>query len=669
MGVLDWSGLWFGLALPAIVLMYLFKRKYIDTLVPSHLLWNRVLRNIEANRPWQKLQNRLLLWLQLLVAALLVFALMQPFVWTSGSRTGHAVIVVDTSASMSAAWGGGEAENKPGSRLDRAKEQLRSRIGALGTGAEITLVRLGREPEVLLSRERDRSALNRAVDGLAPDYGQAAYRETLSLAEALTRDDPEASVIVYTDGRWPERTDDLAAGGVPVEIAAVNEGAEANAAVEQFGVKHGGGRQDMVAGTAVVRNYRNVSIQANLDLFGDGKLLASKQITVEGGKSLLVPFDELPSADVYRLSLSPEDDYAPDNEAFAFLESGDEPDILFISPGNLFLEKALQLSGARVTRMNTVPAGTDEAAAAGRPALPGIKPDLIVIDGAPPAFLQGEPWAALLRQTPLWTWGGDGKKAALASGEVKSVNHPVTRYLSFTTPPTGELLDQEVPAWGKPILEIGGQPAAYAGTEAGRKRLAFLFALEDSDLPLRPEFPILVSNAVKWLQSGQAAGLGRLTAGTEVDIPVPAEAEQATWVPVDGYALRSGTAKLPAARKMGRVASRQTSPGIPGLWRFEMQGADGEKLAAYQLEVAADPAESGIPGGGQPFPIGFSGDSAAPADSHGSEDAVGFKEAEHSKPSGASPPQSRQSLVPLAALLALLVILAEWGVYQRGRSI
>ncbi|MED4959687.1 VWA domain-containing protein, partial [Paenibacillus macerans] len=160
MGVLDWSGLWFGLALPAIVLMYLFKRKYVDTLVPSHLLWNRVLRNIEANRPWQKLQNRLLLWLQLLVAALLVFALMQPFVWTSGSRTGHAVIVVDTSASMSAAWGGGEAESKPGSRLDRAKEQLRSRIDALGTGAEITLVRLGREPEVLLSRERDRSALN-----------------------------------------------------------------------------------------------------------------------------------------------------------------------------------------------------------------------------------------------------------------------------------------------------------------------------------------------------------------------------------------------------------------------------------------------------------------------------------------------------------------------------
>ncbi|PQP86022.1 BatA domain-containing protein [Paenibacillus sp. AR247] len=72
MGIGSWAGLWFALSIPAILLMYLLKRKFIDTTVPSHLLWDRVLKNIEANRPWQKLQNRLLLWLQLLAAALLV---------------------------------------------------------------------------------------------------------------------------------------------------------------------------------------------------------------------------------------------------------------------------------------------------------------------------------------------------------------------------------------------------------------------------------------------------------------------------------------------------------------------------------------------------------------------------------------------------------------------
>ena len=92
MGIALWSGLWFGLAIPAILLMYLFKRKYIDTTVSSHLLWNHVLRNIEANRPWQKLQNRLLLWLQLLAAALLVFALMAPYLWVQGGSK-HTIVV------------------------------------------------------------------------------------------------------------------------------------------------------------------------------------------------------------------------------------------------------------------------------------------------------------------------------------------------------------------------------------------------------------------------------------------------------------------------------------------------------------------------------------------------------------------------------------------------
>lgn len=88
MGIGSWAGLWFALSIPAILLMYLLKRKFIDTTVPSHLLWDRVLKNIEANRPWQKLQNRLLLWLQLLAAALLVFALLQPYLWVSGNSGG-----------------------------------------------------------------------------------------------------------------------------------------------------------------------------------------------------------------------------------------------------------------------------------------------------------------------------------------------------------------------------------------------------------------------------------------------------------------------------------------------------------------------------------------------------------------------------------------------------
>src|SRR5690606_32584385 len=94
------ASLWFALSLPLIIALYLLKKKYQDTEVSSHLLWQRVLQPQEANRPWQKLKRNLLLLLQLVVAALLVLALMQPAWWSEGKQTEHLVMVIDRSASL-----------------------------------------------------------------------------------------------------------------------------------------------------------------------------------------------------------------------------------------------------------------------------------------------------------------------------------------------------------------------------------------------------------------------------------------------------------------------------------------------------------------------------------------------------------------------------------------
>ncbi|GAA0133410.1 hypothetical protein YSY43_02500 [Paenibacillus sp. YSY-4.3] len=664
MGITSWSGLWFAVAIPLIVLMYLFKRKYVDTLVPSHLLWNRVLRNIEANRPWQKLQNRLLLWLQLLAAALLVLALMMPFVWVKGGLSGHTVIVVDASASMSAQRSGesGKDASSP-MAMDDLKVKVNEYIDSMGTDGEVTLLKLGMEPEVLLTRETDQKAIRDQVDKLKAEFGKAAYRETMSLAAALTRDDSDARVLLFTDEQWSELADDISFSA-PVEVVSLKGEGASNAAVEQFGVKNDG---DFSTGVAVIRNYGGRPFETDLKLSGDGQLLTSKSVKVDSGKAVTVTFDELPAADIYKIRLEPGDDYAADNEAFAFREKGGVPHVLLISEGNLFLEKALQLSGARVTRMEPgTSAPSDESANEGDkgPALPKDKPDMIIIDGAPPAYLKSGEWSRLVNETPSWTLGGDGEKIQPPNGRTTVANHPVTRYISLVDAPSAALLARELPPWGKPLMEIGSRPAAYAGTENGVNRLVFLFSLSDGDLPLRPEFPVMVNNAVQWLQTGRAAGLGRMVAGAELEIPVNVEAAQASWVAADGYALDMGAAPIPAAVIDQSLAAVQTAPQIPGLWRFEMKGADGSTLPGYNLEVIAHPSESAI---GQAKPLGFNGSGGTAADqtsedAHTSPDTSG-------KALGGIGPSSKHSLVYLAALLALIVIIAEWGVYQRGRSI
>ncbi|TGV24489.1 hypothetical protein EN829_044345, partial [Mesorhizobium sp. M00.F.Ca.ET.186.01.1.1] len=51
---MQWMGLsniWFALIIPAIIVLYLLKRKVEDRVVPSTLLWQRTLQNWEAVRP------------------------------------------------------------------------------------------------------------------------------------------------------------------------------------------------------------------------------------------------------------------------------------------------------------------------------------------------------------------------------------------------------------------------------------------------------------------------------------------------------------------------------------------------------------------------------------------------------------------------------------------
>ncbi|MOA16553.1 hypothetical protein D3C78_1367740 [compost metagenome] len=185
----------------------------------------------------------------------------------------------------------------------------------------------------------------------------------------------------------------------------------------------------------------------------------------------------------------------------------------------------------------------------------------------------------------------------------------------------------------------------YAGVEKGNARLTFLFALTSGDLPLRPEFPILVNNAVEWLNSGKGKALGRMNAGAQVELPIDAEAIEGAWVPVDGYALEIGAETVTAEQSDGQISPKQQAPVTPGLWRFELKGTEQKVLSSYYVEVSSNRNESNI--ALEPSLQISGGDAETESDA--------FK--------------TPYSYVYWIALLALIVILAEWGVYQRGRSI
>ena len=102
MRLLSPGALWLLLLAAIIVFFYLLKLKRNRTVVPSVLLWTRALEEVEANAPFKKLRRSLLLLLQLLALSALVFALARPLFITRALASGSTVIIIDSTASMSA---------------------------------------------------------------------------------------------------------------------------------------------------------------------------------------------------------------------------------------------------------------------------------------------------------------------------------------------------------------------------------------------------------------------------------------------------------------------------------------------------------------------------------------------------------------------------------------
>src|SRR5258706_13904146 len=89
-----------GLLAAPIILLYMLKLRRREVSVSSTLLWLMVLRDREANSPWQRLRRHLLMLIQLLLFAALVVALAQPFWGGPTVASGTLAVLLDGSGAM-----------------------------------------------------------------------------------------------------------------------------------------------------------------------------------------------------------------------------------------------------------------------------------------------------------------------------------------------------------------------------------------------------------------------------------------------------------------------------------------------------------------------------------------------------------------------------------------
>src|SRR5687768_9570374 len=111
-----WGALLLFLVPPLLILLYFLKLKRKPLAVPSTFLWRKSIEDLHVNSLFQWLRQNVLLLLQLLAVLMFLYGLMAPRFHAATGRGKHYIVMIDNSASMSA------ADVQP-SRLELAKQE------------------------------------------------------------------------------------------------------------------------------------------------------------------------------------------------------------------------------------------------------------------------------------------------------------------------------------------------------------------------------------------------------------------------------------------------------------------------------------------------------------------------------------------------------------------
>ena len=536
------------LFIPVVVAMYLLKLRRDETVVPSTLLWTRLIADVEANAPWQKLRRSLLLLLQLLLVAILALLAARPFFERPAGLARDIVLVIDTSASMA-------ATDVAPNRLEAAKAAAMEALRELPTGGKVSVITAGRSARIVVNETTDLGRVRQALDKIVPSSDSGDLGDALELADKLARRSGDAQILVATDGSLAVRP--TARIATPIKVVSVGR-ARKNQAIVALAVR--------TAASAVTRSVF-VSV-ANLDLersrrrlefWGDGRLLEVRDVLLDPQARADIVVDDI-SGDVRTLEVrlvsanpgitTKPDDLAVDDTAWAIIPPARPRLILLVGPGDPYLETALSyLPNVELYGVTPAEYGPASERKDGRPW------DLTIFEGSLPVTLPKTPILAIAPGTSSALGQVDGTLKQPGIGAL-GIDEPILRYVDLSTTHISQADRMTLPDWARTIIPgPKGAPLLYIGSRAGLPTAVLTFEPRRSDLPLQVAFPILLANLSGELLGGSSAPTEAVQPGSPVSLALP-----------------SGATGLAVTRPDGSVV--ELVPGTPGGASITFAGTD-----------------------------------------------------------------------------------------------
>ena len=524
MTLLNPAAFFFAAIVPIVVLLYLLKIRRRDATVSTLRFWRKITAENRRRTFWQKLRRPLSLLLQLLLLALVLFALARP---ESGSFFGggesSTVVVLDARARMQARDGGGR------SRFDEARAVAAGFLRRASARNQVALLAVAAQPRVLVPLSADDGPLLSALEQATPEDSAGSLDDALALAGELlaSRSGPHR-IAVITDEPASRRK----VAGAPMEWIATG-GPSDNVGITQLSVRRLATSSSDAEILFEIVNHGAVARAGSVEFALDGRVFDLRPFDLAPGRRqaevlATPPLNRLPAnargwiTARWQPADGRADALALDDVAYAVAPLPRPRRVLLVTPGNPFLERCLAADDS--IRFDLLaPGAFDPATAAGF--------DVVILDL--PEERGGDTLASLpagnflfIRRSPLGPNEGELDRPIVTEVEIDSpllgladlreVNFLRAVQLPFDA--RGGLLQRDGWRVTAPLrsldhaLILAGERETAAG-QRPQRFVAFAFGVADSDLPLRIAFPLLIHNAVQWLAGGESGITRPLLAG------------------------------------------------------------------------------------------------------------------------------------------------------------
>ncbi|HSV13058.1 MAG TPA: VWA domain-containing protein, partial [Tepidisphaeraceae bacterium] len=513
-----------AIAIPALLILYFLKLRRREMPVSSTFLWKKAVQDLQVNAPFQRLRRNLLLFLQLLLLLMLLLALSRPVANFTPGAGKLSVILIDRSASMSAA---DEAGGK--TRLDEAKRRAKELVSSLERNGQATIIAFDDTPEIMQTFTGDAQALRNAIDRIAPTDRKSRLKMAFQLADAQASYIPEQNrsnvkpdVRLYSDGRVLDANELLLHGDLKYEK--IGTDSASNIAIVALDAK---------------RNYElptQVQVFARLANFGVQPKTADVQLTIDGAlrsiAAVSLPPDrwndpnwvkdhpgekddtfqakdsveftiDLPTAGVIKVEqMSKQGDLlSADDSAQVVVPPPKSLSVALVTTENYYLDRAIQSMNLK----DPVRLTPDEY----EQKHPD-KYDVIIFD----------------RYYPTWTPDAGnfiyvGCAPTAANAKVKAVkenehyvveddvgvldwqrDHPILRHLNLSKVFAAHALKLTLPPDAQTLIDGTKGPMVVLSRDDRTTNLIVTFDLLDSNWPLKLSFPIFLHNALQFLALG-----------------------------------------------------------------------------------------------------------------------------------------------------------------------